>query len=172
METGVGQERGAVGDLASLSVLYPPHHASGASGIAGENGPSRRSLLERSLRRDIARHVLDEQLPDLLAELVEAAADDLSVPARTDTLTDAEAQSDAELRIIEAVEHAKAVLDAAGLQALARLRSCIESTELARAADLGARTPAGWLDADRLTMLEVTTATGLPDAYATSRRHY
>ncbi|WP_323102473.1 HNH endonuclease signature motif containing protein, partial [Intrasporangium sp. YIM S08009] len=72
-----------------------------------------------------------------------------------------EAQSDAELRVIEAVEHAKAVLDAAGLQALARLRSCIESTELARTADLGARTPAGWLDADRLTMLEVTTATGL-----------
>ena len=152
MRTGVGVERDAAGDVSSLALLYPPRHL--------EPAPERqqeRSLVERTLRRDIARHVLAEALPDLVAELLAAADDDLTPP----DLTDPEAHADAELRLVEAVEHAKAVLDAAGLQALARLRSCIEATELARVTDLGTRPPAGWLDADRLTVLEVTTATGL-----------
>ncbi|WP_076258953.1 HNH endonuclease signature motif containing protein [Intrasporangium flavum] len=122
--------------------------------------PSRQrslSVLERSIRRDIARHVLAGGLPDLVAELVEAASDDLTSWSPTDI----EAQADAELRVVEAVEYGKAVLDAVGLEALARLRSSIESGELARVDDLGAKPPAGWLDADRLTVLEVTTATGL-----------
>ena len=165
MDTGVvSGTHDALTRLGALRAPFPTRQQS--------EGPVRqRSLpvLERSIRRDLGRHVLDRVLPDLVAELLEAAGDDLSPRALTDTATeteadtatDSEAEANAELRVIEAVEHAKAVLDAAGLQALARLHSSIESAELARVADLGTRPPAGWLDAEHLTVLEVTTATGL-----------
>src|SRR6478735_2730249 len=171
MTTGAQAERDAVARVASLAALYPsPDDVEHAGARVRQRSLP---MLERSIRRDIARHVLAHRLPDLLAELLEAATDDLTASARspvTDAApTDAEAAADAELRVVEAVEHYKAVLDAAGLQALARLHSCIESIELARATSLGTslgtdlatKRPAGWLDADRLTMLEVTTATGL-----------
>jgi hypothetical protein len=152
METGVREGRDAIAELASLSVQYPSRHVSPA--------PVRQrslSMLERSIRRDLAKHLLAESLPDLVAELIEAATDDLTVSMPTGP----EAEADAELRVVEAVEHCKSTLDAVGLAALARLRSSIEASELARVRDLGATPPAGWLDADRLTTLEVTTATGL-----------
>src|SRR6478752_6288233 len=171
MTTGVQAERDAMAHVASLAALYPsPDDVEHAGARVRQRSLP---MLERSIRRDIARHVLAHRLPDLLAELLEAATDDLTASARSPVTdadpTDAEAAADAELRVVEAVEHYKAVLDAAGLQALARLHSCIESIELARATSLGTslgtdlatKRPAGWLDADRLTMLEVTTATGL-----------
>jgi hypothetical protein len=146
------EEAEALADVASLVEAYPMRTRRGV--------PVRQrslSLLERSLRRNAARHVLNQLMPDLVAELLDAAADDLDdSPDRGP-----EAHADAELRLVEAVESCKAALDAAGLEALARLRSCIESAELGRVAGTGGTRPSGWLDADELTVLEVTTATGL-----------
>ncbi|MFC7595009.1 HNH endonuclease [Terrabacter sp. GCM10028922] len=115
------------------------------------------SLVERAVRREVAQTVLDHQLPVLVAELVSAATDDLS-PAPP---TDAETMADAELRVVEAVERCKAVLDGLALEALARLESGIEASDRARFAELGRATPPGWVSAETLTTLEVSTATGL-----------
>lgn len=100
-------------------------------------------------------------MPALLGELLEAAVDDLSTVRAEDALSELEAEADAELRAVESVERCKSVLDAAGLVALARLRSTIESSERARSADLGRPTPRGWIEADELVAMEVSTATGL-----------
>ncbi|WP_344254363.1 HNH endonuclease signature motif containing protein [Terrabacter carboxydivorans] len=118
-------------------------------------------LLERTLRKHVAESLLTHLVPALVGELLDAVADDLSPRAEQEPLTQLEAQADAELRVVESVERCKAVLDAVGLEALARLRSTIESSELARFADLGRKRPAGWIDADELTAMEVCTATGL-----------
>jgi hypothetical protein len=115
------------------------------------------SLVVRAVRREVARTVLECQLPALVAELLAAANDDLSEAPPSD----AEALADAELRVIESVEQCKAVLDAVALDALARLEADIEAGERARFADLGRPKPPGWVDADDLTVLEVSTATGL-----------
>jgi hypothetical protein len=117
------------------------------------------SLAERVVRAGVAEHVITRRLPGLVAELMEAAADDVGA-GRT---TDLESQANADLRVVEAVERCKAVLDAVGLEALARLQRDIESSELRRSADLGQTKPVGWLDAPDLTAMEVTTATGLGD---------
>src|SRR6476661_7605368 len=118
-------------------------------------------MLERAVRRHVAETLLADVVPALLGELLEAGADDLAPLGAEGVLTELEAQADADLRTVELVERCKAVLDAAGLEALARLRSTIESSELARFADLGRTRPAGWIDADELTAMEVCTATGL-----------
>ena len=115
------------------------------------------TLVERVVRTGIAQHVLAQQLPRLVAELLEAAADDVSSPPPTDI----ETAANADLRVFEAVERCKAVLDAVGLEALARLQTDIESSEHARFAALGGPVPPGWLDPAELTAMEVTTATGL-----------
>ncbi|GAA1987551.1 hypothetical protein GCM10009817_31380 [Terrabacter lapilli] len=118
-------------------------------------------MLERAVRRHVAETLLADVVPALLGELLEAAADDL-VPVRAeDVLTDLEARAEGELRTVELVERCKALLDAAGLEALARLCSTIESSELARSADLGRPRPKGWIEADELTAMEVSSATGL-----------
>src|SRR4051794_25476380 len=123
------------------------------------------SKLERTLRKHVAESLLTHVIPALVSELLEAAADDLSATAPDEALSEGlsqlEAQADGELRVIESVERFKAVLDAVGLEALARLRATIEASELGRFADLGQRRPPGWIDADELTAMEVTTATGL-----------
>lgn len=128
-------------------------------------------MLEGSIRRHVAETLLTQVVPALLAELLEAAVDDLQPLASGEARSDLEALADAELRAVESVERCKAVLDASGLQALARLHSSIESSELARTADLTAAAdavrcaprdrPRGWIDADELTSMEVCTATGL-----------
>ena len=116
-----------------------------------------RSPAERALRCEVARSVLQHHLPRLVAELVAAAADDLSEVGPTDS----EALADADLRVIEAVERCKAVLDGVALEALARIEATFECGEQARFAELGTSRPAGWVDAADLTVLEVSTATGL-----------
>ena len=118
-------------------------------------------LLERTLRKQVAESLLTHVMPALVSELLEAVADDLAPGRPTRRGQELEAEADAELRVVESVERCKAVLDAVGLEALARLRSTIESSELARFADLGRTRPAGWIDADELTAMEVCTATGL-----------
>src|SRR6476661_6737031 len=118
-------------------------------------------MLERAVRRHVAETLLADVVPALLGELLEAGADDLAPLGAEGVLTDLEAQADADLRTVELVERCKAVLDAAGLEALARLRSTIESSELARSAALGHSKPKGWIEADELTAMEVSTATGL-----------
>src|SRR6476661_3032663 len=100
-------------------------------------------------------------MPALVGELLEAVDDDLTPVGPDEARSQLEAEADTELRVVESVERCKAVLDAVGLEALARLRSTIESSELARFADLGRTRPAGWIDADELTAMEVGTATGL-----------
>lgn len=115
------------------------------------------TVAERVVRTGVAQHVLAQRLPRLVAELLEAAGDDL----RAEPATDLEARANADLSVFEAVEHCKAVLDAVGLEALARLHGDIESSELSRFADLGRALPQGWLDPAELTAMEVTTATGL-----------
>ena len=118
-------------------------------------------LLERTLRKQVAESLLTHVMPALVSELLEAVADDLTSVAPDEARSELEAEADAELRVVESVERCKAVLDAVGLEALARLRSTIESSELARFADLGRTKPPGWIDADELTAMEVCTATGL-----------
>lgn len=127
-------------------------------------------MLERVLRQRVAQHVLTGQLPMLVAELIEAAADDLvptpgvagvdAVPAEP-TVTGLESVASDELRRFEAVEHYKPVLDAIGVESLARLHADIDAAETLRFAALGRSTAPGWVDPERLTMLEVCTATGL-----------
>src|SRR3954462_13338030 len=126
------------------------------------------SPLERLLRKQVAGSVLTHLLPALVAELLDAAADDLAPTAPdepptapADSQTALEAQAAADLRVVEAVERCKAVLDAVGLEALARLHSSVESGELARFAGLGRPKPSGWIDSDELTAMEMSTATGL-----------
>ena len=109
------------------------------------------------MRTEVANHLLVQRMPRLVAELLDAAADDVSA----DTATDIEKATNADLRVFEAVERCKAVLDAVGLEALARLQADIEASERARFAELGGAVPPGWLDAAELTTMEVTTATGL-----------
>lgn len=118
-------------------------------------------MLERAMRRQVAEALMADVVPALLGELLEAAADDLAPLGAEDVLTDLEAQADGDLRTVELVERCKAVLDAAGLEALARLRSTIESSELARSTALGRSKPEGWIEAEELTAMEVSTATGL-----------
>ena len=108
-------------------------------------------------------------LPTLVTELVEAVADDLLAAQPDEARTELESMADADLRVVESVERCKAILDAVGLEALARLRSTIEAGELARFADLGRPRPAGWIDADHLTAMEVSTATGLGAHEVSSR---
>ena len=115
------------------------------------------TLVERAVRTEVANHLLVQRMPRLVAELLDAAADDVSA----DTATDIEKATNADLRVFEAVERCKAVLDAVGLEALARLQADIEASERARFAELGGAVPPGWLDAAELTTMEVTTATGL-----------
>src|SRR6476661_1903075 len=118
-------------------------------------------LLERAVRKQVAESLLTQVMPALVSELLEAVADDLSEVGLEPTRSELEVQANDELRVVESVERCKAVLDAVGLEALARLRSTIESSELARFADLGRTRPPGWIDADELTAMEVCTATGL-----------
>ncbi|MEW1955252.1 hypothetical protein [Terrabacter sp. NPDC080008] len=118
-------------------------------------------MLERALRKQVAETLLADVVPALLTELLEAAADDLSPVRAADALSQLEAQADAELRTVEFAERCKSVLDAAGLEALARLRSTIEASELARTAGLGRPAAPGWIEADELAAMEVSTATGL-----------
>ena len=115
------------------------------------------TVAERVVRTGVAQHVLAQRLPRLVAELLEAAGDDL----RAEPATAHEARAHAALSVFEAVAHCKAVLDAVGLEALARLHGDIESSEHVRFADLGRAVPPGWLDPAELTAMEVTTATGL-----------
>jgi hypothetical protein len=118
-------------------------------------------LLERTVRKQVAGSLLTQVMPALVSELLEAVADDLSQVEPEPPRSELEVRADDELRVVESVERCKAVLDAVGLEALARLRSTIESSELARFADLGRSKPPGWVDADELTAMEVCTATGL-----------
>ena len=151
MET-IGHRSDAVVDVKDLIDLYRVRDAARVSVFQHELTPT-----ERRIRTGLAQHVLTQRLPLLVAELVQAAADDLDV-ART---TDLEAGADTDLRVFEAVEQCKAILDAVGLEALARLQADIESSEHARLAQLGHTKPPGWLDANELAAMEVTTATGL-----------
>src|SRR4051794_32947898 len=146
----------ALVELDDLSELYRAR--------ARERGPVHQrelSPLERLLRKQVARSVLTHLLPALVAELLDGAADDLAPATPDESQTALEAQADADLRVVEAVERCKAVLDAVGLEALARLHSSVESSELGRFADLGRAKPTGWIDSDELTAMEVSTATGL-----------
>jgi hypothetical protein len=118
-------------------------------------------LLERVVRKQVAESLLTQVMPALVSELLEAVADDLSQVEPEPPRSELEVRADDELRVVESVERCKAVRDAVGLEALARLRSTIESSELARFADLGRSRPTGWVDADELTAMEVCTATGL-----------
>ncbi|MGN6751983.1 MAG: HNH endonuclease signature motif containing protein, partial [Intrasporangium sp.] len=99
----------------------------------------------------------------ILAPLVGALARVVPMPAApspspsgpaADSL---EAAMDAELRVVEAVERAKAALDAQSLVALARMQSLAES--MVAAAPAAAR--AVPVSPDELVTMEVATATGL-----------
>ncbi|MGO4599858.1 HNH endonuclease signature motif containing protein [Terrabacter sp. 2RAF25] len=150
--TAARHESDAVLELSDLSELYRVR--------ALHRDPVRihdRSPAERAVRREVARSVLQHQLPALVAELMAAATDDLAV----EPLTEGEAMASSELRVIEAVERCKSVLDGVALEALARLEVTIEATEDARFAALGRPRPSGWVGAAELTVLEVSTATGL-----------
>jgi hypothetical protein len=142
----------AVLDIEDLVDLYRHHDASRVA-VSQQD----LTLVERVVRTGVARHVLARRLPQLVAELVEAASDDIG----TTHSTDVEQQANADLRVFESVERCKAVLDAVGLEALARLQADIESSEQARFAELGRAVPKGWLEPAELTAMEVTTATGL-----------
>lgn len=120
------------------------------------------TLVERAVRKEVAGYLLEHSLPALVAELLDAAADDLAPAGDAVTVAGLEAEADAELRVVEAVERAKAVLDAVGLEALARLHGDVEAGERARFVGLGyAAPPAGWVSPEELTVQEVCTATGL-----------
>src|SRR4051794_1823744 len=131
------QQDDVVVDLDHLTGLY-------RSRAQGREPVRQRDLskLERTLRKHVAESLLTHVMPALVSELLEAAADDLSATAAPDEalsegMSQLEAQADGELRVIESVERFKAVLDAVGLGALARLRATIEASELGRFADLG-----------------------------------
>lgn len=162
----------AVVDLDRLSALYEARDA-GRMSLRQKQLP----LFERALRQQVAQHVLTHQLPMLVAELIEAAADDLAPAAAADgapTVSDLEAEASDELRRFEAVEHCKAALDAVAVVALGRLHADIEAAETARFAALGQSTPPGWVNPERLTVMEVCTATGLGerDVFARVRLGY
>ncbi|MEO6997537.1 MAG: hypothetical protein ABI112_05590 [Terracoccus sp.] len=149
----------AVVDLDRLSALYRARHAGRVS-----FNQKRLPLFERALRRQVAQDVLTRQLPMLVAELLEAAADDLAPATTADgarTVSDLEAEASDELRRFEAVEHCKAALDAVAVESLGRLHADIDAAETERFAALGRSTPPGWVDPERLTVMEVCTATGL-----------
>src|SRR4051812_24161149 len=156
LSTSVAHPSDALMELDDLSQLY-------RSRAQGRTPVHQRSLspLERRLRKQVAGSVLTHLLPALVAELLDAASDDLIPIAPDDSPSTLEAQADADLRVVEAVERCKAVLDAVGLEALARLHATIESGELGRFADLGCPKPSGWIDCDELTAMEMSTATGL-----------
>ncbi|MDN5764565.1 MAG: HNH endonuclease [Humibacillus sp.] len=146
-------------DLDRLSALYRARDA-GRVSLNQKQLP----LFERALRRQVAQHVLTRRLPMLVAELLEAAADDLAPVTSVDeapTVSDLEAEASDELRRFEAVEHCKAALDAVAVESLGRLHADIDAAETARFAALGRSTPPGWVDPERLTVMEVCTATGL-----------
>ena len=153
----IGHVSDAVVDVARLEELY-------AARLRARQPVRQRDLplLERTMRRQVARRLLTHELPTLVAELVEAAADDLQPHAAHDALSETEAAADDDLRVIEAVEHCKAVLDAVALDAMARLEADIEASELARFAALeSSPKPPGRVSTETLTTLEVATATGL-----------
>jgi len=154
--TDLAQASDAVVDLDRLATLY-------RSRVETRVPVRQRDLprLERTLRKHVAEAVLTQVLPALVGELVEAVADDLTTAQDGQSRTELEALADADLRVVESVERCKAVLDAVALEAMARLRSTIEADELARFADLDRPRPAGWIDPDQLTAMEVCTATGL-----------
>src|SRR4051812_19394938 len=58
------------------------------------------TLVERAVRTEVANHLLVQRMPRLVAELLDAAADDVSA----DTATDIETAANADLRVFEAVE--------------------------------------------------------------------
>ncbi|MEP7330899.1 MAG: HNH endonuclease signature motif containing protein [Terracoccus sp.] len=149
----------AVVDLDRLSRLYQARDAGRVS-----LNQKRLPLFERALRRQVAQHVLTHRLPMLVAELLKAAADDLAPATAADgarTVSDLEAEANDELRRFEAAEHCKAALDAVAVESLGRLHADIDAAETARFAALGRSTPPGWVDPERLTVMEVCTATGL-----------
>ena len=149
----------AVVDLDRLIGLYRARDASRVSLNQRHLPPC-----ERALRQQVAQHVLTHQLPMLVAELIEAAADDLAPATGADgarTVSALEADASDELRRFEAVEHCKAALDAVAVQALGRLHADIDAAESARFTALGTSTPPGWVDPERLTVMEVCAATGL-----------
>jgi hypothetical protein len=123
---GAAHAGDAVVDLDRLADLYRARAASG-----GRRRQRDLPLLERTLRRGVAGSVVAHVLPALVTQLIDAVADDLSPIEPGDALTELESEADADLRVFESVERCKAVLDAVGLEALARLRSTIESSELA-----------------------------------------
>src|SRR5690242_5365764 len=82
-------------DLSHLSRLYRVRAATRAPVPLHDWSPA-----ERAVRREVARVVLERQLPALVAELIAAATDDLTAEAPTDT----EAVAGGELRVVEAVE--------------------------------------------------------------------
>lgn len=148
----------AVLDLDRLSDVYRVRDA--------ERVPVRQRdlpMLERAVRKQVAQYVLTHQLPALVAELLEAAADDLAPVGDVDTVEGLEAEANVDLRVFEAAERCKAVLDAVGLEALARLQSDIEASEDARFTELGRAKPPGWTELEELTVMEVCAATGLGD---------
>ncbi|GGN02405.1 hypothetical protein GCM10009721_32040 [Terrabacter tumescens] len=153
---GAAHAGDAVVDLDRLADLYRARAAGG-----GRRRQCDLPLLERTLRREVAGSVLAHVLPALVTQLIDAVADDLSPIEAGDALTELESEADSDLRVFESVERCKAVLDAVGLEALARLRSTVESSELTRFAGLGRPKPPGWVDADELTAMEVSTCTGL-----------
>ena len=162
--TDLAQASDAVVDLDRLATLY-------RSRVETRVPVRQRDLqrLERTLRKHVAEAVLTQVLPALVGELVEAVADDLTTAQDGQSRTELEALADADLRVVESVERCKAVLDAVALEAMARLRSTIEADELARFADLDQPRPAGWIDPDQLTAMEVCTAT-LPTPVETPHR--
>ena len=117
--------------------------------------------LERTLRKHVAESLLTHVMPALVGELLEAVADDLTPTAPDEARSELEAEADAELRVVESVERCKAVLDAVGLEALARLRSTSSRASWRASPSSTGRGRPGWIDADELTAMEVCTATGL-----------
>src|SRR6476620_2594568 len=63
------------------------------------------TLVERAVRTGVAQHLLVQRVPRLVAELLNATADDV----RADTATAIEQATNADLRVFEAVERCKAV---------------------------------------------------------------
>ena len=129
----------AVVDLDRLTALYAAHDAGRAS-LNQKQLP----MFERTLRKTVAQHVLTRQLPMLVAELLEAAADDLTpatAAAAALTVSALETQPSHELRRCEAVEHCKAALDALGAAALGRLHADIDAAERSGSPRWGAPRP-------------------------------
>ena len=62
------------------------------------------SLLERTLRKQVAESLLAHVVPALVSELLEAVGDDLSPAQPDEARSDLEALADAELRVVESVE--------------------------------------------------------------------